>query len=88
MLVVTAWDPKLFVQNVNLLGQIFGTEDRAEELSDFYTEITSLLSTRLAGLTDADRPSVYFENGQASSRRPGIGLERHDPAGGRQEPVR
>ena len=64
VLVVTAWDPKLFVQNVNLLGQIFGTEDRAKELSDFYTEITSLLSTRLAGLTDADRPSVYFENGQ------------------------
>ena len=64
VLVVTAWDPKLFVQNAKLLGEVFGTQDRAKELADFYSEISDLLSTRLAGLTDAERPSVYFENGQ------------------------
>ena len=67
VLVVTAWEPTLFQQNVELLGEVFGTQERAQELSDFYGEIHGLLDERLADLPDEDRKVVYFENGVANT---------------------
>ncbi|MDT9595019.1 ABC transporter substrate-binding protein [Nocardioides zeae] len=61
VLVVTAWEPALFEQNVELLGEVFGTEERAADFSGLYTEINDLLSERLEGV---EPRSVYFENGE------------------------
>lgn len=61
VLVVTAWEPSLFESNVELLGQVFGTEDRAAEFSGLYTEINDLLAERLEGVETRD---LYFENGE------------------------
>jgi len=64
VLVVTAWEPRLFEQNVELLGTVFGTQDRAAELLELYREVAGLLEERTANLPPEDRKSVYFENGE------------------------
>lgn len=60
VLVVTAWEPKLFEQNV-ALGEVFGTQDRAAEFVGLYTGVKDLLAERLEGV---EPRSVYFENGE------------------------
>lgn len=66
VLVVTAWEPRLFEQNVELLGTVFGTEERAAEFAGLYREVADLLDERTAHLPDDQRKSVYFENGEAN----------------------
>lgn len=59
VVVVTGWDSTLFSHSIEVLGQIFGEQDRGEELITFHDGIYELLDERLA---DVDPVSVYFEN--------------------------
>lgn len=62
VLVFTAWEPRFSEHNIELLGQLFGTQDRAEDYTASLTgEIEALLAERLAGLKEEDKVRVYFE---------------------------
>ena len=43
------------------MGEILGQQERAQEIADFYTDQMSVISDRLADLSDDDRPRVYME---------------------------
>lgn len=58
-LVITGWDQNKHVDNVTLIGKIFGREQRAAELNAFYTRYRDLLAQRLAGVAPK---RVYLEN--------------------------
>ena len=49
-----------FSQSLELLGTIFGIEDRAAELTAFIEEETAELQNRTAGTADADKPGAYI----------------------------
>lgn len=49
-----------FKGSLVLLGTIFGKEARAEELISFINAETAELSSRTAGIAEADKPSVYI----------------------------
>lgn len=62
VLVFTAWEPRFSDHNIALLGELFGTQDRAERYTASLTgEIEALLAERLAGLKEEDKVRVYFE---------------------------
>lgn len=62
VLVFTAWEPRFSDQNIALLGELFGTQERAEQYTASLTgEIEALLAERLAGLKEEDKVRVYFE---------------------------
>ena len=48
-----------FPGSLRLLGQLFGREDRAEELISFIESETAELSRRTADVAEADKPGVY-----------------------------
>ena len=48
-------------QSVELIGKIMGQEERAKELGQFYADQMNVVYSRLEGLADEDRPSVYME---------------------------
>lgn len=58
VMVITAWDTLKHVENVELMGRLFGHEEQAEELIDYYTGYKELLAERLEGVSTV---SVYFE---------------------------
>ena len=49
-----------FPGSLRLLGQLFGREDRAEELISFIEAETAEITSRTAGVAEADRPGVYI----------------------------
>ena len=48
-----------FAGSLRLLGQLFGREDRAEELISFIESETAELTRRTADVAEADKPGVY-----------------------------
>lgn len=48
-----------FTGSLRLLGQLFGREDRAEELISFIESETAELTRRTADVAEADKPGVY-----------------------------
>ncbi len=48
-----------FPGSLRLLGQLFGREDRAEELISFIESETAELTRRTADMAEADKPGVY-----------------------------
>lgn len=58
VLVITAWDVLKHVENVTMLGQLFGEPERAQALNEFYLSYRDLLKTRLEGV---EPRTVYFE---------------------------
>ena len=54
----TTLDDNAF-ETFRLLGELFGMEDRAEALTDYLHSIEDDLAARTAGISEADRPSVY-----------------------------
>ncbi len=48
-----------FPGSLRLLGQLFGREDRAEELISFIESETAELTRRTADVAEADKPGVY-----------------------------
>ena len=61
VLVITAWDVLKHVDNITMLGQLFGEPERAEELNEFYLSYIDLLKDRLEGV---EPRTVYFEEVQ------------------------
>ena len=50
------------IKSTLLLGKLFGREERAQEIVDFYTEHRNAISTRIAELLqEQKRPSLYIE---------------------------
>ena len=49
-----------FPGSLRLLGQVFGREDRAEELISFIETETAELTRRTADVAEADQPGVYI----------------------------
>lgn len=49
-----------FAASLNLLGTVFGREDRAAELTAYIEAETALIRERTAGIADADKPAVYI----------------------------
>lgn len=49
-----------FSGSMELLGKIFGREERAQTLVDFVKREASEISSRTADISDADKPNVYI----------------------------
>ncbi len=85
VVVVTAWDYLKHEFNVELLGRLFGRPGPAAALNAWFRGWRQRLDERMAGLREAERPRVYFEEvGDWRSVLPGSGW--HDmivAAGGR-----
>lgn len=48
-------------ESIQLLGEVLGQQERAEEIAGFYRDQMAVISDRLADLSDEDRPRVYME---------------------------
>lgn len=48
-----------FSQSMTLLGQIFGEEEKAEDLVSFISAETAEIAERTASIADEDKPAVY-----------------------------
>jgi len=82
LLVVTAWDTLKHVENVTLIGELFGSEERADALNAFYTHYMDLLDERLEGI---EPRRVYLEETRPYvSVTPGSGWHDMIEAGGGQ----
>lgn len=58
VLVLTAWDAEKHVENVTLMGEIFGQPEGATALNAYYTHYRDLLADRLEGVAPVP---VYLE---------------------------
>lgn len=58
VMVITAWDATKHVENVTLMGELFGEPERAQALNDFYTDYLTLLEELLDGVAPV---SIYIE---------------------------
>src|SRR5690606_4790792 len=58
VIVVTSWDTLQYLDNIHTIGTLFGAEERAAELADFYSDTLAMLAERLDGVTPK---RVYFE---------------------------
>ena len=52
--------PEKFYQDIRTLGQIFGNNERAEEIVQLYQGNETRISDALSGLTDEEKPSVLM----------------------------
>ena len=78
--VITAWDVLKHEENVTLMGQLFGKQERAAELNEFYRHWASLLEERLQGV---ERKRVYLEEvADYRTLLPGSGWHDMIEAGG------
>lgn len=57
-------------EGIEVLGQVFGREERAEEMISYMREQMALIEERTAGIADPERPSVMY-----------IGLRNDDGVG-------
>ena len=73
-------------QSLRTYGYIIDKEDRAEEFAEWIEEYIDLFKDRTKGLSEADKPRVYFETGNKKYHTGGSGCS-HVPlillAGGR-----
>lgn len=53
--------PELMKKDLMAMGTIFGVEDRAQNLVDFYQETEAAIADRIDDVEDADRPKVFVE---------------------------
>jgi iron complex transport system substrate-binding protein len=53
--------------STRLLGKLFGKEERAEEMINYYVDNITTITDRLSDLKDEDRPTVYMETGMNQS---------------------
>lgn len=49
-----------FIQSLTLLGQVFGTQEKAQALATFIQSQTDELTTRTASVAKEDQPGVYI----------------------------
>lgn len=70
--------PEQYLRDLGVLGQLFGDEARAQQLVTFFRDRTDRVTTALAGLGDAERPTVlllYYtdKNGTVAFNVPPLG---------------
>jgi len=53
--------PEFMRGDFEKLGYLLGKEDQASEIVDFYDGYTEIISERVAGLPDEEKPRVYLE---------------------------
>jgi iron complex transport system substrate-binding protein len=61
VIVETAWDPTTIGTAVSHLGILLEKEDEAGVLIDFMETYQELIDERVSGLSDEDKPAVFFE---------------------------
>ncbi len=54
-------DPRTMSEEILNLGTLFGQEDKAQELVDFYTEYETLIGDRIADVPEDQRPKVFLQ---------------------------
>ena len=54
-------DPEVIVGDIKKLGYILDKKDEAEEFIDFYNGHISTIRERVEGISEEDKPLVYFE---------------------------
>jgi iron complex transport system substrate-binding protein len=53
--------PEQIMESVELLGRIFDREEAAAEYIEFFEGTLDMITARVAGITEEDKPMVYFE---------------------------
>jgi iron complex transport system substrate-binding protein len=61
VVVETAWDPTTIDTAVSRLGILLDKEDEAGELINFMETYQEIINERVSGLSDEDKPAVFFE---------------------------
>ncbi|WP_116953119.1 ABC transporter substrate-binding protein [Jiangella endophytica] len=64
VVVLTVWDPTIWTENVELVAEIVGAPERADEILEFTDGVHALVAERVEGL---ERVPVYYEDGEAFS---------------------
>ncbi|WP_113155986.1 ABC transporter substrate-binding protein [Nitratireductor sp. OM-1] len=80
VLVVTSWDTLKHVENVKLMGKLFGREERAADLAAYYEDYKALLAERLEGVEPV--PVYLEEKRPLVTVTPGSGWHDMIEAGG------
>lgn len=62
VVVLSVWDPTIWNDNVELIADIFGAQERATEITEFTDSVNDLVAEKTAGLTPVD---VYYEDSAA-----------------------
>lgn len=57
-----AQDPEHHEDSIELLGELFGEEEKAQEITDFYDKEIEKVTSRLEEV-DEEKPTVYIESG-------------------------
>jgi iron complex transport system substrate-binding protein len=52
--------PEAFYQDIHTLGQVFGDEKRAEEITEFYQSRVSMVDEYVTGIPEDQKPSVLI----------------------------
>ena len=50
--------PEVFYKDIDMLGQLFGNPDRADEVNTYLQEKVAYVKTAMEGLADEDKPTV------------------------------
>ena len=50
--------PEVFYKDIDMLGQLFGNPDRADEVNTYMQEKVAVVKTAMEGLADGDKPTV------------------------------
>ena len=53
--------PEQIVDSVELLGELFDCQEAADEYIEFFQGTIDMITSRVAGITEEDKPVVYFE---------------------------
>ncbi|MEA1864884.1 MAG: ABC transporter substrate-binding protein [Euryarchaeota archaeon] len=57
-----SWYPETYVEEVRKLGYIFDKGDKADEFLEFYSGVMNTINERVEGISEDERPSVYYEH--------------------------
>lgn len=80
VMVITAWDTLKHVENIELMGRLFGHEEQARDLADYYIGYRDLLAERLEGVPTV--PVYLEEKSPLVTVTPGSGWHDMIAAGG------
>jgi iron complex transport system substrate-binding protein len=80
VVLIDSSNPQNSIETMNLLGKLFGEEERAKEFADFWNKYDTLISNRLEGIAEEQKKRVFyamsmdgFENvGTMSNQLPAI----------------
>jgi iron complex transport system substrate-binding protein len=56
------YDPESYVEEVEKIGYIIGKKEEAAEFFDFYNGVMDTIDERTKGISEEDRPKIYFES--------------------------